>query len=98
MSKADDLAATISGKIYGKITESLLTELYEMGMIPKAELKVGQTYIGHCRNAREAIWTGTCFNYERTKFGSTFREDINCPEDDDGFDLFVAVGEQGKDF
>ena len=61
------------------------------GAIPKAQLEVGKTYIGSCRNAREAIWKGDHFTYKRYKFGCTFDEDINHFEDDNGYDLFVPI-------
>jgi hypothetical protein len=88
----DTLACTLYGKLHPPITQESLMEAYSLGMIPKCDLIVGTTYLGHCRNASEAIWTGECFNYERTKFGDKFREDIVCPEDDVGYDIFVAVG------
>ena len=61
------------------------------GAIPKAQLEIGKTYIGSCRNASEAIWKGDYFTYKRYKFGNTFEEDINHFEDDDGYDLFVPI-------
>lgn len=61
------------------------------GAIPKAQLEVGKTYIGSCRNASEAVWKGDHFTYKRYKFGYTFDEDINHFEDDDGYDLFVPI-------
>lgn len=63
--------------------------------IPKNQLEVGKTYIGHCRNASEAVWTGEVFVYKRHKFGGTFDEEINHPEDDDGgCDLFYPQYEK----
>lgn len=44
--------------------------------------------------AHEEYWVGA-FTYRRTKFNDTFLEDINHPEDDDGYDLFVPM--QRKD-
>jgi len=61
------------------------------GMILKKDLIVGHEYEGGCRNADRAVWHGTHFVYMRTKFGSTFPEDIKHPEDDDGYDLFVPI-------
>lgn len=63
------------------------------GMIPKADLVDGVTYLGHCRNATEAVWdTGLqMFLYLRTKFGSTFDEAIPHPEDDLSYDVFVPI-------
>lgn len=61
------------------------------GGIPKDELVIGETYIGSCRNASEAVWDGKKFTYMRTKFGSTYPETINHFQDDDGYDVFVPL-------
>jgi hypothetical protein len=58
-------------------------------MIPKSDLEIGAYYEGDCRNASVARWNGSHFIYRRVKFGDAFFEEINHPEDDDGFDLFV---------
>lgn len=59
--------------------------------VRKSDLVDGAYYYGSCRNARCARWTAATgvFTYIRTKFGSRFPEDINHPEDDNGYDLFV---------
>lgn len=54
----------------------------------KEDLEIGAYYKGNCRNASEARWNGRVFVYWRTKFGETFLEEIEHPEDDRGFDLF----------
>lgn len=59
--------------------------------IPKAKLITGHEYQGICRNANKAIWNGLVFVYERHKFGSSYLEEINHYEDDDGYDLFVPI-------
>ena len=64
------------------------------GAIPKKDLVVGKTYIGSCRNAGEAVWLGEQFEYDRYKFGFTFKEKINHFEDDNGYDLFVPLREK----
>lgn len=69
----------------------IVPKLIEGGAIPKKDLIAGETYIGECRNATEAIWNGEQFVYKRTKFGTTFDESINHFEDDNGFDLFVPI-------
>lgn len=69
----------------------IIPNFIRCGAIPKAQLEVGKTYIGHCRNASEAIWNGDYFTYKRYKFGDIFEEDINHFEDDDGYDLFVPI-------
>lgn len=64
------------------------------GAIPKKDLVIGKTYIGSCRNASEAVWLGEQFEYDRYKFGFTFKEKINHFEDDNGYDLFVPLHEK----
>jgi hypothetical protein len=63
--------------------------------IPKSELKDGAYYEGSCRNASIARWNATksIFLYNRRKFNDVFVEDINHPEDDNGFDLFYPEKE-----
>lgn len=60
-------------------------------MIPKSELEHGAYYSGRCRNAEVARWDSikNRFFYRRYKFGDTFIEEINHPEDDNGYDLFI---------
>lgn len=60
-------------------------------ILDKSELVVGQTYKGLCRNATEAVWTGKVFEYTREKFGDSYPETINHPEDDDGYDVFLPL-------
>ena len=71
--------------------EIIVPNIIRCGGIPKDKLIVGKTYIGDCRNAREAVWDGEKFTYMRTKFGSTYSETINHFQDDDGYDLFVPL-------
>lgn len=71
----------------------IIPKLIEIGAIPKSKLEVGKKYKGYCRNASEAIWLGDKFEYDRYKFGSTFKEKINHFEDDNGYDLFVPYKE-----
>ena len=71
--------------------EIIVPNIIRCGGIPKDKLIVGKTYIGDCRNAREAVWDSEKFTYMRTKFGSTYPETINHFQDDDGYDLFVPL-------
>lgn len=71
--------------------EIIVPNIIRCGGIPKDKLIVGKTYIGDCRNAREAVWDGEKFTYMRTKLGSTYPETINHFQDDDGYDLFVPL-------
>ncbi|QPB12223.1 hypothetical protein [Providencia phage PSTCR5] len=58
-------------------------------VIPKSDLVVGGIYKGTSRNSTIAIWKGKCFSQERNKFGHTYTQDINHPEDFNGFDVFT---------
>jgi hypothetical protein len=58
-------------------------------ILDKSELVKGRSYKGDCRNASEAVWNGRLFVYKRTKFGDTYDETIEHPEDDCGYDLFL---------
>ncbi len=60
--------------------------------IKKEDLKHGHYYRGRCRNASVARWNAErqCFVHWRTKFGSTFLEEIKCPEDEQYYDVFVT--------
>jgi len=75
----------------GDYDNIIVPNIIRCGGIPKEELIVGETYIGDCRNASEAVWNGERFTYMRTKFGYTYPEDINHFQDDDGYDLFVPI-------
>lgn len=78
--------------------EVIIPNIVRCGGIAKDKLIVGETYIGDCRNASEAVWNGKTFTYMRTKFGTTYPEDINHFQDDDGYDVFVPIKikERGK--
>ena len=69
----------------------IVPNIIRCGGIPKNELVIGETYIGSCRNASEAVWDGKKFTYMRTKFGNTYPETINHFQDDDGYDVFVPL-------
>jgi hypothetical protein len=56
--------------------------------IPKDQLIEGNWYRGKCRNADKAKWEKGKFHYLRFKFGETFWEEIEHPEDDRGYDCF----------
>lgn len=58
--------------------------------LPKDQLVDGEFYVGKCRNAVRAQWLNGRFHYRRCKFGNWFVEDIPCPEDDQGYDVFFA--------
>lgn len=60
----------------------------------KPPFQHGAYYHGHCRNARVARYNAETdrFIYMRTKFGSTFAEDICHEGNDNGYDLFQPYG------
>ena len=66
--------------------------------IPKANLEHGAYYAGHCRNATIARWNAdkNVFVHWRTKFGSTFTEEIHHIDDDNVYDIFVATKKLDK--
>lgn len=69
----------------------IIPNLIRCGAISKDELIAGETYVGACRNATEAIWNGREFTYLRTKMFYTYEEKINHFQDDDGYDLFIPL-------
>lgn len=60
--------------------------------IPKYMLEHGEYYEGRCRNATIARWNALeeKFFHWRTKFGTTFLEEICAPEDEQRYDVFVT--------
>ena len=81
------------------ITVEKLEQSYLDGLIKKDELKDGVYYQGHCRNASIAVWNQgkQRFTYLRHKFGSSYKEDIVHPVDDEGFDIFTPFREMGDE-
>lgn len=70
-----------------------LESAYARGMLRKSDLEDGAYYRGYCRHATVAMWSAekNCFIYMRQKFERRFPDEINHPEDDNGFDLFVPL-------
>lgn len=85
----DDYQPDIPRVSSEKYQNVIIPALIRCGAIPKSMLEVGVTYKGYCRNADKAIWLGDKFEYDRYKWGDTFKEKINHFEDDNGYDLFV---------
>jgi hypothetical protein len=71
--------------------KALCKELIECGAIPKKNLKIGVTYAGSCRNAEEAVWNGTEFEYQRSKWGETFIDAVPHFEDERYYDVFIPI-------
>ena len=74
-------------------TVTNLKHVYLDGMIAKKDLVDGAIYLGHCRNAGYAQWNAGLgkFEYIRHKFGCEFIDEIEHPEDDRGYDIFVPI-------
>lgn len=95
-----------SGHLRGKpLADGAIDLAILNGLLSKQHLVDGRYYYGHCRNARVARWdangkprgvedgpTGR-FVHIRHKFGDSFPESINHPEDDNGYDFFIPVAE-----
>lgn len=66
-------------------------------MIAKKDLEHNVRYSGRCRNSSTAYWDAKAekFKYLRQKFGFKFVDEIEHPEDDRGFDLFVPEAPVG---
>lgn len=73
------------------MTTPILSRRQPESWLPKSALEVGAWYEGRCRNSSRARWTGEVFEYERTKFGSTYWDTVEHPENDRGYDLFFPV-------
>lgn len=76
-----------------EVTPQVMKDLIDKGMLPKSELEDHAYYIGSCRNAMVARWNNELdkFTYMRNKFDNIFPENINHPQDDNGFDLFTPL-------
>ena len=71
----------------------IIPNIIRCGGIPKNELIINKVYLGSCRNSDKAKWNGKTFEYTRIKFGTSYIEEINHFEDDDGYDVFVPIKE-----
>lgn len=87
--QAYSLYKTLNPKEIKKQIATAMTQ----GLIAKSQLEHGALYLGHCRNARVAVWDAEAshFIHMREKFGHVFPETIPHPEDDKGFDIFTPV-------
>lgn len=73
--------------------------LYEKSIkIP--DLKDQYYYRGECRNSEWALWDAPSqkFYYIRYKFGDSFKEEIEHPDNDRGYDVFFPLQEFGNVF
>ncbi len=78
---------------HSRYVSELVPEILRLGGIQKDKLELAETYLGVCRNAGRAVWTGEGFMYTRYKFGSTYTETIPHFQDDPGdwSDVFLPV-------
>ena len=74
-----------------KYDEIIVKNLIRCGAIPKENLIVGETYLGTCRNADEAVWDGEKFTYMRFKFGMFQNDTIKHFEDEMYYDVFIPI-------
>jgi hypothetical protein len=70
-----------------------IEDYYSKGIIKGGDLEDGKYYIGKCRNSNIGKWNEEkkVMRYMRSKFGSWFVDEINYLDNDDGYDLFVAI-------
>lgn len=75
------------------LDEANLNHVYIDGMIAKKDLVDGAIYLGHCRNSQYAVWDAgeRKFKYVREKFGNEYWDEVEHPEDDIGYDVFVPT-------
>lgn len=74
-------------------------KLIEAGAIPKKYLVDGKIYYGQNKNARVAQWDEerNCFFYIRKELNEIFEDKCSHFEDNDGFPIFVPLGEASKE-
>ena len=92
MKKAEMINKLIDAGLPHRLPKEFDIKKYiKAGVIAKDQLEDGQYYFGLCRNTTIAVWhkAKNVFHHMRFKFGKWFIEDINHPEDDNGFDVFV---------
>lgn len=95
----ENKAETIYNKLKSPITKENMELAYSLGLIKKSNLKHEQWYYGSCRNSSTAKWNSqkNIFEYVRTKFGQSYWDQIEHPEDDTGYDIFIPIIEIDDD-
>jgi len=71
--------------------EVIIPGLIRRGAIPKDQLEVGKEYYGSCRNSGVAKWNGKEFEYDRYKWGFTYKDTIRHFQDYDDTDFFIPI-------
>ena len=70
-------------------------DYYAKGVIRGEDLKHGNYYIGKCRNNHIGRWDATnkVMWYQTYTFGHYVRDNVNYLDNDNGYDLFIALKE-----
>lgn len=70
-------------------------DFYDKGVIRGEDLEHGKYYLGKCRNAYVGKWNDDkkVMEHMRYKFGVFTKDNVNYLDNDDNFDLFVAIKE-----
>ena len=78
-----------------EITDEVLSNAHDKGMLRLDQLKHRHVYLGYCRNGTRAMWDEPrkVFIILRVKFGTTFPEDTPYPVVGYKYDVFVPVAE-----
>ena len=70
-------------------------DYYDKGVIRHNDLKDGQYYLGKCRNNNIGKWNAkkNVMEYMKCAFGAMYKDDVNYLNNDNGYDLFIAIKE-----
>lgn len=70
-------------------------DYYDKGVIRGEDLVDGKYYVGKCRNAHIGKWNGTkkVMEHQRFSWGQFYKDDVNYLDNDNNYDLFVAIKE-----
>lgn len=92
LSRSDALPP-VNLRLPANASQADLELAYAAGLKRRHELVDGAYYLGHCRNASVARWSGQAqmFVHWRHKFGQRYLEDIAHPADESRYDVFVAT-------
>lgn len=70
-------------------------DYYAKGVIRAKDLEHGKYYIGKCRNNHIGRWNAETKEmwYQNFGFGNYYPDKVNYLDDDNGYDLFIALKE-----
>lgn len=77
--------------VRGDITDETLTWAMAKGMLMLDDLVFGHYYFGYSQNAHFAYWNGDVFVVSVWEMDQRAFDEIDHPENDEGFDIFVPV-------